>query len=411
MIQITDKSKCCGCTACYSVCPKKCITMKPDFEGFLYPEVNLERCVDCHACEKVCPIRSHKFIEHDQSTLLGVQYADTEKRLSSTAGGAFSLIADYLIDSGAIVYAVGYDNDCVVCHKAVGNKKELEELRGSKYVQSRMGDTYREIKKHLKVGTKVLFVGTPCQVHGLINCVGDNVNLYTIDLLCLGVSSPSLFSEYTAWIEKKYGSRVTQVLFRNKHFGYATPNIRVCLENGKYIQQSYDSRVHANLFFKKYYNTRPSCYQCEYREIPRVSDFTIGDFTNIGQFSKSMDDDKGTTKMWVHSNKGILLLDALSDRAKTIVLDDSGINIVGGPKQQISRPERRKEFFEDVQRLSYSELINKWEPKKVKDELIGITRRILYYMPGHKSLFRIMREYKRKKYVKNVQALNGEKNV
>lgn len=410
MIQITDKSKCCGCTACYSVCPKKCITMKPDFEGFLYPEINLESCVDCHACEKVCPVKNHKSIEKSESILFGVQYTDEEKRLSSTAGGAFSLLADYLIDSGAVVYAVGYDDNCVVCHKAVTNKKSLEEMRGSKYVQSKVGDTYKEIKDYLKSGTKVLFVGTPCQVHGLVNYVGENENLYTIDLLCLGVSSPGLFSEYTAWLEKKYGSRVTQVLFRNKHYGYATPNIRICFENGRYIQQSYDSRVHANLFFKKYYNTRPSCYQCEYREIPRVSDFTIGDFTNIGQFSKMMDDDKGTTKMWVHSNKGRLLLNALVDRSKMVVLEEDSTNIVGGPKQQISQPDRRIEFFNDAQRLSYAKLISKWEPKKVKGELIGISRRILYYIPGHRYLFKIMREYKRKKYVKSVKALNGEKN-
>ena len=133
---------------------------------------------------------------------------------------------------------------------------------------------------------------------------------------------------------------MTYVSFRNKHYGYATPNVRVCFENAKEMDQKYDTRVHANLFFR-HYNVRPSCYECEFREINRVSDFTIGDFTEIGSVDKSMDDDKGTTKLWVHTQKGKEFLAQVENQARIHCISEYATNIVGGPKKQIKKPEKR----------------------------------------------------------------------
>ncbi|MGH4038739.1 MAG: Coenzyme F420 hydrogenase/dehydrogenase, beta subunit C-terminal domain [Sphaerochaeta sp.] len=403
MIQITDKSKCCGCTACYSVCPKKCITMKPDFEGFLYPEVNLESCVDCHACEKVCPMSGTKGKVEENSLFVGAQYLDEQKRQTSTAGGAFSLVADYLIDQGATVFAVGYDNEVVVCHKQANSKDQLAEMRGSKYVQSYLGDTYRQVKKCLDIDNKVLFVGTPCQVHGLINFLGGgHANLYTIDLLCLGVSSPRIFADYVSYLKKKYNISVSHIEFRNKYFGYSTPNVRVCFKNGKYIQQKYDSKCHANLFFQKHLNARPSCYECAFREVPRVSDFTIGDFTNIGAYNKSMDDDKGTTRLWIHTDKGKHLLDAIGNK-QIFVLTENTSNIIGGSKKQIPYPREREEFFYDSCNLGFAEFINKWQPPRLKDNVVGVVRYILHYMPFGHTEMKVMRKRQAARFDKNVR--------
>lgn len=407
MIQISNKNRCCGCTACVNICPQKCIDMRYDEEGFLYPFVNSEKCIECHACEKICPFYKHEGKEKEQSIYCAVQYMDEEKRRTSTAGGAFSLIADALIEQNAAVYAVGYDN-MVVSHKRVTTQDALLELRGSKYVQSDLKKCFLEIKKELKTGRKILFVGTPCQVHGLRNYVGEHENLFLIDLLCLGVSSPRLFSEYIEYLNSKYKSNVKDVQFRNKHYGYATPNIRVCFENGRYIEQMYDCNVYANLFFKHYYNTRPSCYECQFREIPRVSDFTIGDFTEIGKKSKKLDDDKGTTKVWVHSEKGKRLLNMVSTENNILVLNESESNIVGGPKRQIKKPDDRKAFFDDAQTMTYATLIDKWEPHTVKSDVVGIARKIINKTPCSSVVFKSLRALKRRKYHKQVDGLNGK---
>ena len=404
MIQITDKEKCCGCTACYSICPKKCIEMKPDEEGFLYPVVDTERCVGCGACDKVCPIQNVGGSEKKESLYAAVQYKDEKKRQTSTAGGAFSWIADYILQQDGVVYAVGYD-DMVVCHKSCVNKDGLSEFRGSKYVQSTLNDTFREIKEVLNSGKVVLFVGTPCQVHGLKNVAGPKENLYTIDLLCLGVSSPKLFADWIEYLNKKYKTHVTNVQFRNKHYGYSTPNVRVFFGNGKEIDQKYDSRVHANLFFR-HLNVRPSCYVCEFREVPRVSDFTIGDFNEIASVNKAMDDDKGTTKVWVHTAKGRHLLKNIEGSANLKIIQENNINIVGGPKKQIKRPEKREAFFKDSMEMDYYTLVSKWEPRRWKGEVAGVLRPIINRLPFKAVIFKYLRRKKMRNYQNNVSALN-----
>lgn len=404
MLPVVDKTKCCGCTACYSICPRQCISMKPDEEGFLYPEIDIDSCVQCGACEKVCPFHGEQAEMKKETVFAAVQHTDFQKRKTSTAGGAFTLIADEILRQDGTVFAVGYDENMVVCHQKCVKKKQ-QTLRGSKYVQSDLKDTFREIKNLLKQEQKVLFVGTPCQVHGLKNYIGDNKFLYTIDLLCLGVSSPKLFAEWVRYLEKKYSSSVTDVQFRNKHYGYATPNVRVFFKNGKEMDQKYDSKVHANLFFH-YYNVRPSCYECEFREIPRKSDFTIGDFTEIGAICKSMDDDWGTTKLWIHTLKGKELLDAVKQQMNLLVIEKSSPNIVGGPKKQIQLPEKRTAFFRDAAVFSYKELIAKWEPWGIKGEIIGMLRRIINHIPGKKILFQYLRKQKFKKYNRRISKIN-----
>lgn len=300
MIQITNKSQCCGCTACFSICEHNAISMVADEEGFLYPAVDLSACIRCVICEDTCPYRVHREKDRETSSLhIAVQYKDEEKRIESTAGGAFSLIADYILEKKGVVYSVGYD-DMIVCHKLAVEKKDLAEMRGSKYVQSTLKDTFCEIYRFLDKKRTVLFVGTPCQVHGLNsylrkkNCTLDK--LITIDLLCLGVSSPGVFEKWVKFLGEKYGDRVSGIEFRNKHFGYAATNVRIHFQNQRILEQKFDTKAYIKTFFSGY-NVRPSCYECKFRTMPRVSDFTIGDFIQIGDYSKEMDDDKGTTSL------------------------------------------------------------------------------------------------------------------
>lgn len=409
MINIVDKNRCCGCTACYSICPKRCIKMTLDKEGFYYPIVDEKNCIDCGLCNKVCffneEINSGKM---EQSLYIAIQNKDEKQRESSTAGGAFSLIADYILDNNGIVYAVGYDEKMMVCHQKCEYKSDISRLSGSKYVQSFLGDTFRYIKENLKNKTKILFVGTPCQVHGLKNYIGENEYLYTIDLLCLGVSSPHLYKKWIEYLEKKYELEIINIEFRNKRFGYATPNVRVSFKNGKAIDQTYDSKVHANLFFKNY-NVRPSCYECEYRNKARVSDFTLGDFTEINKINSSMDDDKGTTKMWIHTDKGKILFNEICSYANFYIIDYQCSNIIGGPKIQISTPKDRNDFFKDVYEMDYYSLVTKWEPKTLKSDIIGIARKLINKLPFKSYIFKKMRYYNLRKFQKNVIDINKKK--
>lgn len=407
MIQISDKTKCCGCTACASSCPKKSISMQYDEEGFLYPAVDKSSCVNCSICERVCPFNKVNKIDEHCGLYIALQNLNEEERNASTAGGAFSLIADALINLGAVVYAVGYDSGVRVVHKRVEDKYSLSDLRGSKYVQSYLGNTFNQIQDDLKKDLTVLFVGTPCQVHGLKKVIGNTQNLYTVDLLCLGVSSPKLFGEYIEYLSLKYHSHVSSVSFRDKHYGYATPNVRVDFDNEKYIQQTYDSKVHTNLFFS-HYNVRPCCYQCEFREYPRVSDFTIGDFNDVGNFVPAMDDNKGTTRVWVHTNKGKALLEEVKKSARIVVLDNNSPDVVGGNRKQIVRPVRREEFFQDSIQLSYFDLVRKWQPYKIKGTIVSVIRNIINPFPFRDVLTKAIRLKKVSRFNKNVAELNNK---
>lgn len=406
MIQITDKAKCCGCTACVSACPKHCISMSSDEEGFLYPLVDSKKCVNCGICEKVCPYANLKKgqAEIQSSIYIGVQHKDENKRLQSTAGGAFTLFAENIINQGGVVYAACYER-MVVCHKQVKNENDLENFRGSKYVQSDLRGVFKEVKKAIEENMTVLFVGTPCQIYGLKSYVGEREKLYTVDLLCLGVSSPGLFAKWIDYLETKYKDSVENVQFRNKHYGYSTPNVRVYFNEHKPMDQTYDTRVHANLFFR-HYNVRPSCYECEFRDKPRVSDFTIGDFTDIMKFDKNLDDDKGTTKLWIHTEKGKSLFNEVYNNARVCIVSEKTSNVVGGPKKQMEIPLRRQEFFDDAGKMDYSSFIMKWQPRTIKSEVIGILRPVINHLPFKTVLFKQMRLMKARKYEEQVKKIN-----
>jgi len=166
MIDITEKSKCCGCHACYNICPKQAITMKEDEKGFKYPVIDKEKCVNCNLCEKVCPIIKDKKIENEPIAYAGY-CKEIEIRKQSSSGGIFTLIAMNIIQKEGVVYGASFDEKFDVVHIRIDKKEELEKLRKSKYVQSKIGDTYKQAKVDLEQGRKVLFTGTPCQIEGL----------------------------------------------------------------------------------------------------------------------------------------------------------------------------------------------------------------------------------------------------
>lgn len=382
--------------------------MEADEEGFKYPVVNEDKCINCGLCEKVCPIISEKPTGVGTSQKYAVQNKDDEERRMSTAGGVFSLLANLVIEEkNGFVYAVGFNNTTIL-HKRAEEKYQLEEMRGSKYVQSEMGDIFKEVKQNLLYGNECLFVGTPCQVYGLSKYIGNSKlrnHLILVDLLCLGVSSPLLYEKWVCYIENKYRKSVRRVYFRDKSYGYATANVRVEFDNGKFIEQKYDAKSLMKTFFSGY-NMRPICYDCPFRCVGRVSDFTIGDFHQIGQFNREMDDDMGTTCVWVHSKKGKDVFSQLEKKMNYITIEEQCSSTLDTISKKTSIPKDRKLFWKDSNRMNYAEFSKKWAKNNFSSVAANILKPIINKMPFRRWIFTLIKRRKQKKFNERVKKAN-----
>ena len=231
-IEIYDKSECCGCTACASVCPKNAITMKEDEEGFLYPTIDKEKCINCGLCKKVCPIINKNNNTKKQHAYI-FQNSDEEVRRQSTSGGAFTAIAEKIIDMNGIVYGAIFDNNFKVIHKGIDNKEELYKFRNSKYVQSEIGKTFKEVRDFLDKDRWVCFSGTSCQIEGLKNFLGkDYEKLILVDVVCRAVPSPLIWKKYLN-LKKKKIKNIEKIYFRDKYYGYKYSNLSIYNSDNK----------------------------------------------------------------------------------------------------------------------------------------------------------------------------------
>ena len=311
MIQLTKKADCCGCSACQHSCPKGCITMAADSEGFLYPQVDEAACVNCGLCEKVCPILTKMKAPTGAVSAYGAYISDDKIRKGSSSGGVFSVLAQAVLDRGGMIAGAAFDEDFSVRHVLVETEEELNRLRGSKYVQSRMEDTYPRIREELKRGRLVLFTGVACQVAGLKAFLGrDYDNLYTVDVLCHGVPSPKVWQHYCREQEATYGQKMTNVFFRDKRNGWRKYSLS--MQFGSAGEYSRPAAVDDYLqVFLGDICLRPSCHSCRFKEFPRLSDLTIGDAWGIEKHMPDLDDDRGTSVVLANSSKGQSLWDTV----------------------------------------------------------------------------------------------------
>ncbi len=303
MIDIRNKKECCGCHACMSVCPERCIRMVADEEGFLYPQVNTSLCVGCNLCEKVCPV-----IHQHQPRMPLKVYASANKNLSvrmdSSSGGIFTLLAETVISRGGVVFGACYDEDWNVVHGWTDTMEGTKAFRGAKYVQSRIGNAYKEAKRLLEQGCQVLFSGTPCQTAGLKRFLRKEYEgLLTVDIVCHGVPSPDVWQSYLASINGKQ-DRITYISMRNKKDGWSRYRMEihagdVPLYSGKASLNLYSKGYLANLYL------RPSCHACPARAGKSRSDITLGDYWGIQRFHPSFDDNKGTNLVLINTQKGM----------------------------------------------------------------------------------------------------------
>lgn len=303
MINIENKKDCTGCGACANICPKNCISMMRDKMGFSYPSVDTAVCIECGACERVCPILTHAK-ENEPLRVIGAKNKDESTRSTSSSGGTFFELARSVISRGGVVYGCALDSELVARHIRVDTIDGLSALKGSKYVQSDVGTTYREVKELLQEGREVLYSGTPCQIAGLKNYLGKEYDgLLLVDVLCHGVPSPGVFEDYLKYLEDKFGSKPVSVNFRNKEKSWKRLYFEVIFENGKryFTFCGYDRYMS---MFLNNISLRPSCYDCRFTTVNRQGDITLGDFWGIGRKYPERDDDKGISLIIVNSEKG-----------------------------------------------------------------------------------------------------------
>lgn len=295
------KEMCCGCGACAEICPPKAIKMIQDKEGFAYPQINSSACMECSKCRDVCPIKAQKSVIGEK-LYMGAQAKEDKVRYSSSSGGVFSVLAQYVIGYQGIVYGAGYNEDMKVIHKGVEKQDHLDQIKRTKYVQSCMDGIYSQIERNLKEGRWVLFCGTPCQTNALMLFLNENYErLILVDLVCYGVPSPGIWNDYVRYLEYKHNGRLTDFSFRDKR---NRDNGHVCsyrIDGKEYAGPLYED-LYCRIFFKNY-SLRPSCYHCKFCTVNRQSDFTIGDFWGIEHVRPDMDDGMGTSMVIMHSEQ------------------------------------------------------------------------------------------------------------
>lgn len=309
---MVGKELCTGCAACVSVCPTEAIVMEHDPEGFLMPKILQDKCISCRKCDQVCPankdvppVRSHAFL---------VQSRDEEVRRRSSSGGAFSALAYLVLRQGGVVFGCAMADDCYSArHVSVENAEGLEKLRGSKYIQSEIGNTFVQAKQALEAGRCVLFSGTPCQIAGLHKYLGEKEydKLLCVDLICHGTGSPWVWEKYLQELEMQYGAKAETVNFRDKRDGWVLFSLACQFANG----QEYSSPVTRDLFLRGFVADlylRRSCYHCKSQGERCQSDITLADFWGVERVVPELADGKGTSLSLVHTEKGREALYALA---------------------------------------------------------------------------------------------------
>ncbi|MGN1456645.1 MAG: Coenzyme F420 hydrogenase/dehydrogenase, beta subunit C-terminal domain [Acutalibacteraceae bacterium] len=300
---------CCGCTACYSVCPMNAISMREDEEGFLYPVIEEEKCIGCNKCVNTCAFKKN---EHDKGKIISVyavKHHSEKVRMNSRSGGIFTAISDEILKNGGVVYGCIMSDQYTAVHIRSDTPDNRDKMRGSKYIQSDLGDCFKQVKSDLDVGKQVLFTGTSCQIDGLRAFLKkDNENLICIDIVCHAVPSRKIWESFVKWQELKYGKCVNTD-FRNKtDFGWAE-HIETLTFEKKGKQTVVDTEIFRNMFYGDFIS-RPSCYHCPYKSIYHPGDITIGDYWGVENAASGFSDGKGVSLVIINTEKGKTIFEA-----------------------------------------------------------------------------------------------------
>ncbi len=368
MINFLNKQDCSGCSACVQACAQKCLKMVADEEGFLYPQlVQPSLCTNCHLCEKVCPI-TNRTEKDGVPTAYAVLNRDDATRAQSSSGGVFYLLAQTVLSQGGVVFGAKYNEDFSVSHGYAENLQDVRAFMGSKYTQSEIGDAYARAKSFLQEGRLVLFTGTPCQIGGLKAYLRkDYDNLICQDIICHGVPSPLVWKKYVDFREAKAASKTRRTFSRHKKYGWKMYSVQFEFSNcTEYIQVHF-----ADLYMRSFlrnFTLRPSCYHCSFKQVAREADITLADFWGIQKVAPDMDDDKGTSLVIVHSQKGQQLFEALAPNSRVKQVDFQKATS-SNPAMTKSSPKnpQREAFMEEIQDKPFQKVAKKYCKETVRE--------------------------------------------
>lgn len=305
-LDIISSKDCCGCEACANICPKMCITMKSNNEGFMYPIVDEDICIHCELCKKVCPaLNTNQKYTTTPKKVYAAKNPNEVIRMQSSSGGLFYMLSEKIIKKGGVVFGVRFDNDFNTIHDYTETIDGLEKFRGSKYVQSKIGNCYITAKAFLDQGRDVLFSGTPCQIAGLRSYLRkEYLNLHCIEVVCHGVPSPLVFKHYIKTLEDKYNDCITQFKFRDKTNGWKAYEVVADFANG----MQYRSAGHCDPFIRGFiYNLyiRRACTNCKFKGFTSGADITLGDFWGSERFGQKYNDNKGISLVCINTSRGL----------------------------------------------------------------------------------------------------------
>ena len=309
--------ECTGCGLCSNVCPINCIKMIDDKDEFKYPVIDYQKCVKCEKCQSCCPVNNKT--RNEERTFAYAVKSREKTILESSSGGVFCLIAEHILTENGAVFGAAFDKNMLLKHIKITTKEELFKIQGSKYLQSDVEETFKEVKKLLKENKKVLFSGTPCQIKALKKFIKSDFdsNLFTIDIICHGVPSPKVFRKYKEKLEKDYNSKIIKYNFRNKEKGWNQYSTEIIFENGKRILEPFNENIYMKGFLRNLY-LRESCYRCTSNNMTSNSDITLGDYWGLKDIHPDFEDDQGTSLVLVNTKKGQNLLDNIKNKIDII---------------------------------------------------------------------------------------------
>lgn len=398
-IVIENKSKCSGCTACYSICSQNAIEMEEDEEGFLYPKVNEEKCIKCGECKEICPVINFKENKKEKYAYI-FQHNDDNVRRESTSGGAFTAIAEYILDKNGIVFGVCFDDEFNVIHKGIDNKNELWRFRNSKYVQSNPVNTFKEVKQNLEKDRYVCYSGTSCQIEGLKRYLKkDYEKLILVDVVCRAVPSPLVWRKYLELRKKDYND-ISKIMFRDKYYGYKYSNFSIYnKDNDK--SKEYHSGVETDPYLRAFFSNicdRPSCYECKFKKDNRESDITIWDCFEVEKYNKDFDDDRGTTRILTNSKKGNEVISYLKKYNKVDVIDvQEALNEFNHIYNKVKRNNKRELFFKELNNNDSKFVFEKYFPNTIKCKIEKNARLILIKLGIYKPFLNIGKKIRKRK--------------
>lgn len=361
MIKIDNKENCNGCSACMNVCPVNCIEMIEDSEGFSYPYVHEEKCIKCNLCNKTCPVLNYN-LKPVTSKKVVACFNKNEKILkNSSSGGVFYEIAKNIIEKDGFVFGAMYDSNLNVVHGFVNKIEDIKKLQGSKYVQSDINDSLKQVKKFLNENKLVLFSGTPCQIAGLKQFLGKEYKkLITCDFICTGVPSPKIYRAYRDYFQLKYKMKIQNIEFRNKKNGWKNFGKLYKFGNKnkkKYINRYNDPYINAHF---SHLILRPGCYNCNFKELNSTCDIKLGDFWLIKQTHPEFYNYNGVSIFMINSEKGMEIYNDIKDK---FVIKNSNYDEILKTNKALNtistRTEKRDNFFLEIEKLSDKDIIEK----------------------------------------------------